>query len=110
MNPTYSAQSPTRHEVDAMRGETVLSFGTNTCGYCQAAEPAILSAIGSRAGLKHIRVEDGPGRPLGRSFQIKLWPTLVIMKNGHELSRVVRPKNPEEIQLALGALDEAPGR
>jgi len=110
MEPQYKTTAPARHEVDAMRGDVVVSFGTNWCGYCQAAEPAIHEAISARPGLTHIRVEDGPGRPLGRSFQVKLWPTLIVMKNGQELSRIVRPKNAEEITLALGALDEAAAR
>jgi thioredoxin 1 len=29
--------------------------------------------------LRHVKVEDGKGRPLGRSFRVKLWPTLVFM-------------------------------
>jgi len=46
-------------------------------------------------------VEDGPGRPLGRSFRVKLWPTLVFLKDGRELARVTRPANLDELRNAM---------
>ena len=45
--------------------------------------------------------EDGPGRPLGRSFRIKLWPTVVVLKDGQEVARVVRPVSSDEVRVAL---------
>ncbi len=48
--------------------------------------------------MRHIKVEDGKGRPLGRSFKVKLWPTLVYLENGMEVGRVVRPNNVAEIE------------
>jgi len=35
-----------------------------------------VEALSQHAQWRHIRVEDGPGRALGRSFRVKLWPTL----------------------------------
>jgi thioredoxin 1 len=43
-------------------------------------------------------VEDGKGRPLGRSFRVKLWPTLVYLDKGVEVGRVVRPNSAEDIE------------
>ncbi len=43
------------------------------------------------------KLEDGPGRRLGRSFQVKLWPTFIFLKDGVEQGRVVRPMNVAEI-------------
>jgi thioredoxin 1 len=51
--------------------------------------------------VKHVKAEDGPGRPLGRSFRVKLWPTVVVMKDGQEVARVVRPAGPDELTRAL---------
>jgi len=48
-------------------------------------------------------VEDGPGRPLGRSYRVKLWPTLVFLQDGREVSRLVRPAG-AAIEQALDAL------
>ena len=101
MESTYATSQPTRAEVDALAGLTVLDFGTNWCGWCRSAQPLIASALAGHPGLRHIKVEDGPGRPLGRSFRVKLWPTLVFMKDGQEVARIVRPSSSEEVQQAM---------
>ena len=105
MNTTYAAVEPTRAEVDAMAGATVLEFGTPWCGFCRAAQPLIAGAFASHDAVRHIKVEDGSGRPLGRSFRVKLWPTLVFLRDGQELARVVRPNSMEDIRAALGKID-----
>ena len=51
-----------------------------------------------------MKVEAGPGRRLGRSFGVKLWPTLVFMKDGQEVHRLVRPQGQQEIEQALRQL------
>jgi thioredoxin 1 len=103
----YAAETLSRAEVDALPGPTVLEFGANWCGICQAATPAIAQALAAHAAgapLRHLRVEDGPGRPLGRSFGIKLWPTLVLLQDGREVARVVRPQQAAAIGDALASL------
>lgn len=103
--PPYTPETLSRAEVDALRGPTVLEFGANWCGICQGATPAIAQALGAAAaGLRHLRVEDGPGRPLGRSYRVKLWPTLVVLQDGREVARAVRPEGVEDVTRALGAL------
>lgn len=97
---TYETTQPERSAIDALPGTVVLDFGANWCGYCLAAEPLIREGV-QDSGAKHIKVEDGPGRPLGRSFRIKLWPTVVVMKNGQEVARVVRPVSSDEVRVAL---------
>ncbi len=52
--------------------------------------------------MRHIKVEDGKGKPLGRSFRVKLWPTLVYLENGVENGRVVRPNSQAEIEAIFG--------
>lgn len=92
--PSYSPQPPERAEVDALPGLTLLQFGTDWCGHCQAAAPAVaeaLQAVPAASALRHLLVEDGPGRPLGRSFRVKLWPTLILLRDGQEVGRLVRP-------------------
>jgi thioredoxin 1 len=99
----YTAEAPARNEVDALPGSTVIEFGTDWCGYCIAAQPVIAAAFADRRDMRHLKIEDGPGRPLGRSFRVKLWPTLVFMKDGRELARVVRPRSVDEIRAAFDA-------
>lgn len=104
MEQIYSAIEPSRADIDALPGPTLLEFGAPWCGWCQGAQPHIARALASHPGLRHLKVEDGKGRPLGRSFKVKLWPTLVVLRDGQELARVVRPGGPEDVAAALSAL------
>jgi len=101
MAAPYETSQPERSVIDATPGLLALDFGANWCGYCRAAEPLIEQALADRPGAQHIKVEDGPGRPLGRSFRIKLWPTVVILKDGQEVARVVRPTDADAVRQAL---------
>ena len=104
----YSTDEPKRAEVDAMSGPVVVEFGSNTCGFCMAAQPLISEALAGQEGVvRHIKIEDGKGRPLGRSYQVKLWPTLVFLRDGQEVDRVVRPENPDGMRAALGKITQA---
>jgi thioredoxin 1 len=105
MNTPYSTEQPARAEIEALPGPTLLEFGTDWCGYCRAARPLISSVLASHPGVKHIKVEDGSGRPLGRSFRVKLWPTLVFLQDGQEVARLVRPASLDDVRQALGRID-----
>jgi len=101
MSTPYTEEALTRAELDALPGATVVEFGTNWCGWCRGAQPLIETAMADHPQLRHLKIEDGQGRPLGRSFRVKLWPTLVFVRDGHEVARVVRPSSVNEIQEAL---------
>ncbi|KVE31247.1 thioredoxin family protein [Burkholderia sp. TSV86] len=94
----YTADAPTRAEIDSFAGATVIEFGANWCSICAAAQPAIRDSFSAHPTIRHLKIEDGPGRPLGRSFRIKLWPTLVFLRDGVEVARIVRPANAEQIE------------
>jgi len=101
MTTTYAPTEPPRADVDALPGPTVVEFGAPWCGFCQAAQPALAAALADHPGFRHLKIEDGPGRRLGRSFGIKLWPTMVVLRDGREVARVVRPSARNEIADAL---------
>ena len=103
----FALTAPSRAEIDALDGPTVIEFGTSWCGHCRAAQPLIAEAFQDHAGVRHLKIEDGSGRPLGRSFRIKLWPTLIFLDNGVEVARVVRPKDTSEIRDAFALIDPA---
>jgi thioredoxin 1 len=101
MSNTYLSPGPSREEVDRMPGAVLLEFGVSWCGHCQAAAPAVAEALREFPAVEHLKVEDGPGRPLGRSYRVKLWPTLIFLKDGAEVARLVRPEVAEPIREAL---------
>lgn len=96
----------TRSDVDATRGELVLEFGASWCSICAAARPLIQRAFAERSGLRREWVEDGKGKPLGRSFGVKLWPTLIFLRDGREVTRVVRPVSEGDLLRAFEQLSE----
>ncbi len=102
METDTSQPEPTREELDRMPGHVVVEFGTGWCTYCQALAPHLASAVGKYPQVRLIEIEDGKGKPLGRSFRVKLWPTLVFMRDGAIVRQLVRP-TPREVEETLAA-------
>jgi thioredoxin 1 len=105
MNASYAAAEPKRAEVDALAGPTLLEFGNAWCGHCRAAQPLIASALREHPRIRHLKIADASGRRLGRSFRVKLWPTLIFLRDGKELARLVRPRDEPAIRTALAQID-----
>jgi len=101
----YAEVEPKREEVDAMQGATLLEFGSPWCGHCRRAQPLIAEALASHPGVRHVKVADASGKRLGRSFKVKLWPTLVFLKDGNESTKLVRPTSAKEVEQALSQID-----
>ena len=104
MNNSYDDPEPARAEVETWPGPAVLEFGQTWCGFCQGAQPIIAEAFQDYPQVKHVKVGDGKGLPLGRSFRVKLWPTLIFLKDGQEVARSVRPECADEIREGLAAI------
>lgn len=104
MKTIYTVSAPSRDDVDALRGPALLEFGTNWCGHCSAAQGALAEAYAGHDEVAHFKIEDGPGRALGRSFRVKLWPTLIFLRDGVEVARVVRPLDPADLAPAFAQL------
>ena len=101
----YAVNEPPRSEIDELNGPALLEFGSPWCGFCLRAEPLIREALVSHPAVRHIKIADASGRRLGRSFRVKLWPTLVFLKDGKEVSRLVRPVDPAGIRRAMASID-----
>jgi thioredoxin 1 len=100
-NPNTPAEEPRRDQIDAFSAPTMIEFGATWCGHCRAAQGLIAQALADLPAVDHLKIEDGPGRPLGRSFTVKLWPTLIFLKQGKEVVRLVRPTDVQAIRDAL---------
>lgn len=96
-------KAPAREELDAMSGPVLVEFGTAWCGFCQAAQRDIVDLLARHPEVRHVKVEDGPGRRLGRTFRVKLWPNLVFMKDGAVVKQLARP-SAREMQEGFAAI------
>ena len=96
----YAVEEPARADVDRWPGDTLLEFGAPWCGHCIAAQADMRAVLDAAPDVRHIKVEDGRGRPLGRSYRVKLWPTLVLLRDGEEVMRLVRPSHADFVRLA----------
>jgi len=105
MKNDYTEAQPSRAEVDSLPGLTLLEFGSATCGHCRRAQRLIAAALAAHPRVRHLKIADASGRRLGRSYRVKLWPTLVMLDGGREVARMVRPVEAGEIGEALEKID-----
>ncbi len=98
---------PTRSDIDAIAGPLLLEFGASWCGFCRGARPMIDAVLARHPDVRHLRIEDGKGRRLGRSFQVRLWPTLIFLHTGKELARRVRPEGEDELEAAMNCFQDS---
>ena len=101
MNAAYAEAEPQRAEIDRLAGPALVEFGSPWCGYCRRAQPLIAEALAEHPGVRHLKIADASGRRLGRSFGVKLWPTLVFLRDGTEVARLERPRDAGAIREAL---------
>ncbi len=104
---TYASNAPPRADVDRLDGPTLVEFGSPGCGHCRAVQAPLALALADHPRVRHLKIADGSGRPLGRSFRVRLWPTLVFLRDGREIARLVRPRDAEPIRDALARIDAA---
>jgi len=95
-------KAPTREAVNRMAGLVLLEFGTGWCGFCRAAAPHVAALLRDNPAVRHVKVEDGPGLPLGRSFRVRLWPNFVLLRDGAVVRQMARP-SANELKEAFAA-------
>ena len=100
-DPAYREDVPSREDIDQTRGLLLLEFGASWCGHCQSLAPTLQALLSQRPQVQHLRIADGRGKRLGRSFRVKLWPTLVFLRDGKVIAELVRP-TADEVRQTLG--------
>lgn len=100
----YREVAPTREEVDQLPGKVVLEFGADWCPHCQELSPTVESLLSAADDVQHIRVADGKGKLLGRSYRVKLWPTLILLQDGELVAQLVRP-SADQLNHAFSSFD-----
>lgn len=89
----------------AARGVTLLDFTAPWCGPCHALAPMLgelAAAYAGRARIAAIDVQDHPA--IAQAFRVTSMPTLVLVRDGREVGRLVGLRARKVI---VGALDRA---
>lgn len=97
LNSGYLEDAPTLQQLSEITGDILLEFGAPWCTHCQLAQSLVRKVLTSHPELAHIKIYDGKGKPLGRAFSVKLWPTLIVLRDGKEIARLVRPLHSDDI-------------
>ncbi|UTH74190.1 thioredoxin family protein [Chromobacterium sp. IIBBL 290-4] len=98
----YRSDHPGADEVAALPGLTLLEFGIDSCPHCQRSRPLLDAFLATHLEVRHLALEDGRGRRLGRQFGVKLWPTFILLREGKEAGRAVRPADAQALNLLDG--------
>lgn len=87
-------------DLDYESGVVLLEFGAKWCRHCKAIQEYLESFLEERPEITHYKIGDGKGKPLGRKFNVKLWPNFVLLRDGEVLGQMTRP-TPEDLDSLL---------
>jgi len=85
--------------LEHSQGRVLLEFGADWCPICQAFQVQLEKTLRELPGdYRHVKVQDGKGKPLGRRFQVKLWPNLIFLREGEIVAQLARPSSEELLE------------
>lgn len=81
---------------------TFVDFTATWCGPCQQLKPKLHEMAKDFEGkVKFVEVDVDKSEDLAREFEIKAMPTLIVMKNGEEATRIVGAGDVSKIRQAI---------
>ena len=95
----WNETSKAPEEVESLPGVTLLEFGAEWCPHCQAVQPLLKQRLES-SSVRHFKIADGKGKPLGRAYRVKLWPNFVLLEDGEVKEQLARPE-PSDLERLL---------
>jgi len=94
----WTEESLSKDQVEALPGITLVEFGADWCPHCRAVQ-SVLEELLSEREIRHIKVADGKGKPLGRGFGVKLWPNFILLEDGEVREQLARPSESQLRQM-----------
>ena len=94
-------------EVERSPLPVLADFWAPWCGPCHAVAPALEQLASRRASrLKVVKVNVDDNRELAGRFGVRSIPTMVVLRGGREVDRMVGARPPEEIERRLARLGD----
>ncbi|KAL8124470.1 thioredoxin H2 [Apium graveolens] len=73
----------------------VIDFSAKWCGPCKMMEPALRAMADKYPNVDFIKIDVDELSDVAQEFEVKAMPTLVLMKQGKEVERIVGAKTAE---------------
>ncbi|GAA0775109.1 thioredoxin [Clostridium subterminale] len=89
-------------EVEAGKGLVLVDFFATWCGPCQRLSPVLEDIQGDFHGkIKFLKSDIDESRSLAKKFSVMSVPTMVVLKDGIPVDRMVGYMSPEDIKAKL---------
>lgn len=87
--------------MDLTVGICAVKFGAAWCGPCQMMEPLLQKMKNEFSGINYISVDIDDKPQLAKTYRIRSLPTVILLKEGQEVTRLVGAVKTEPLRKAL---------
>lgn len=75
----------------------IVDFYTETCGICKYISPIMDEMAKERTDFKIVKIDANKNFALANRYNFRLFPTLIVFRDGKELKRITQPRSKSEI-------------